>query len=279
MGAIAGSERMSDILTDQTSIEFQLPRVAPVLRLPVAIVDYASAVGLLLAWAKARAQPRLVAAANTHLVTTARCDPKFDAAIRQFDLIVPDGMPLVWYLNLLEGAALIDRVYGPTLMLRCLEAAPDPYQHFFLGGSPELRQRLEHEVQRRFPRLQIVHGYSPPFGSWDESEDIAILSAILAAKPQFVWVGLGCPKQELFLARLRDRLPPAVYLAVGAAFPLISGAVRQAPPQLQKLGLEWAFRLSMEPRRLWKRYLINNLLFLCFSAHEVSRRVARWFLK
>ena len=270
---------MSDILTDQTSIEFQLPRVAPVLRLPVAIIDYASAVGLLLAWAKARAQPRLVAAANTHLVTTARCDPKFDAAIRQFDLIVPDGMPLVWSLNLLEGAALIDRVYGPTLMLRCLEAAPDPYQHFFLGGSPELRQRLEHELQNRFPRLQIVQGYSPPFGSWDESEDTAMLSAILAAKPQFVWVGLGCPKQELFLARLRDRLPPAVYLAVGAAFPLISGAVRQAPPQLQKLGLEWAFRLSMEPRRLWKRYLINNLLFLCFSAHEVSRRVARWFLK
>src|ERR1700745_1681949 len=104
---------MSDILTDQTSVEFRLPHVAPVLRLPVAIIDYASAVGLCLAWPKARAQPRLVAAANTHLVTIARCDPKFDAAIRQFDLIVPDGMPLVWYLNLLEGEALIDRAYSP----------------------------------------------------------------------------------------------------------------------------------------------------------------------
>jgi len=268
---------MSDILTDQTSIEFQLPRVAPVLRLPVAIIDYASAVGLLLAWAKARAQPRLVAAANTHLVTTARCDPKFDAAIRQFDLIVPDGMPLVWYLNVLEGAALADRVYGPTLMLRCLEAAPGPYQHFFLGGSPELRQRLEHEVQSRFPRLQIVQGYSPPFGAWEESEDAHILDAISAGKPHFVWVGLGCPKQELFLARLRNRLPPAVYLAVGAAFSLISGAVRQAPPQLQRLGLEWAFRLAIEPRRLWKRYLLNNSLFLWFSAVEAGRRLLTRF--
>jgi N-acetylglucosaminyldiphosphoundecaprenol N-acetyl-beta-D-mannosaminyltransferase len=268
---------MSNNLNHQTPVELQLPRVAPVLRLPVAVTDYASAVRLLLAWAKARAQPRLVAAANTHLVTTARCDPKFDAAIRQFDLIVPDGMPLIWYLNLFEDASLVDRVYGPTLMLCCLEAAPGPFQHFFLGGSPELRQRLEHEVQRRFPRLQIVHGYSPPFGSWDESEDAAILAAILAARPQFVWVGLGCPKQELLLARLRDRLPPAVYLAVGAAFPLISGAVRQASPQLQKLGLEWAFRLSMEPRRLWKRYLVNNWLFLWFCAFEFSRRVAHSF--
>lgn len=260
------------MLDDEAIAELKLPRVAPVLRLSVAITDYDSAVALLLAWAKASAKPRLVAAANTHLVTTARRDPNFDVAIQQFDLIVPDGMPLVWYLNLFEGAALGDRVYGPTLMLRCLEAAPGPFRHFFLGGSLEIRQELEHEVRSRFPHLQIVQGYSPPFGAWEESEDDFILNAIAARKPHFVWVGLGCPKQELLLARLRNRLQPAVYLAVGAAFPLISGAVRQAPKQLQRLGLEWAFRLAMEPRRLWKRYLVNNALFLWFSALEVGRR-------
>jgi N-acetylglucosaminyldiphosphoundecaprenol N-acetyl-beta-D-mannosaminyltransferase len=263
------------MLDGKTVVELKLPRVAPVLRLPVAITDYESGVAVLLGWATANAKPRLVAAANTHLVTTARRNPNFDRAIQQFDLIVPDGMPLVWYLNLFEGAALVDRVYGPTLMLRCLEAAPSPFRHFFLGGSPELRQRLEYAVQSRFPHLQIVQGYSPPFGAWEESEDARILGAIAAEKPHFVWVGLGCPKQELFLARLRDRLPRAVYLAVGAAFPLISGAVRQAPPQLQRLGLEWAFRLAMEPRRLWKRYLVNNALFLWFSTLEVGRHLAQ----
>jgi N-acetylglucosaminyldiphosphoundecaprenol N-acetyl-beta-D-mannosaminyltransferase len=266
-----------EMLSDHAITELQLPRMAAVLCLPVAITDYKSAVTLLLAWAEAGAKPRLVAAANTHLVTTARRDSDFNAAIQRFDLIVPDGMPLVWYLNLFENAALADRVYGPTLMLRCLEAAPGPFRHFFLGGSLELRQKLEHEVQSRFPHLQIVEGYSPPFGAWSESEDDRILNAIAAGKPHFVWVGLGCPKQELFLSRLRDRLAPAVYLAVGAAFPLISGAVRQAPPRLQKLGLEWAFRLAMEPRRLWKRYLVNNAFFLWFSALEAGRRFSHSF--
>lgn len=260
------------MLDEDTVAELKLPRVAPVLRLPVAITDYDSAVALLRTWAQANAKPRLVGAANTHLVTTARCDPNFHAALQKFDLILPDGMPLVWYLNFFEGAALVDRVYGPTLMLACLKAAPSPFRHFFLGGSPELRQKLECEVQTRFPLLQIAEGYSPPFGAWQRSEDDRILDAIAGGKAHFVWVGLGCPKQESLLARLRDRLPPAVYLAVGAAFPLISGAVKQAPPQLQRLGLEWAFRLAMEPRRLWKRYLLNNSLFLWFSALEVGRR-------
>jgi N-acetylglucosaminyldiphosphoundecaprenol N-acetyl-beta-D-mannosaminyltransferase len=243
--------------------------------LPVAITNYGAAVDLLTSWAKERAQPRLVAAANTHLVTTARRHPDFMAVMRQFDLVVPDGMPLVWYLNYSENAGLRDRVYGPTLMLRCLEATPAPYTHFFLGGSDAMREALEKEVRKRFPNLQILPGYSPPFGTWDKSEDARILEKIAAAGADFVWVGFGCPKQENSLCGLRDRLPPAVYLAVGAAFPLISGAVAQAPERLQRIGLEWAFRLVMEPRRLWKRYLVNNTLFLWYVAAELAQRLRR----
>src|SRR5262249_22726285 len=155
-------------------------------------------------WAKVRAHPRLVAAANTHLVTMARRNSRFLTAMRRFDLIVPDGMPLVWYLNLFKNGKLSDRVYGPTLMLRCLEASPAPFKHFFLGGSNETREMLEKKVQILFPSLLIAEGYSPPFGIWDGPEETRILESIAASNADFVWVGLGCPKQEQLLGRLRN---------------------------------------------------------------------------
>jgi N-acetylglucosaminyldiphosphoundecaprenol N-acetyl-beta-D-mannosaminyltransferase len=244
----------------------------PVLGLPVAICNYAEAVALLKGWARHSTAPRLVAAANTHLVTTSRRSAQFTVAMKQFDLIVPDGMPLVWYLNGLHHAGLSDRVYGPDLMRRCLAGSEQSDRHFFLGGTGKERQRLEEMCRHKYPAVRIVGSYSPPFGDWAPDEDQKIIRLLGVAQPNFVWVGLGCPKQELLLARLKCALPPSVYLAVGAAFPLLAGTVKQAPPALQRLGLEWTFRLLMEPRRLWRRYLVNNTLFLFYTALELFQR-------
>jgi N-acetylglucosaminyldiphosphoundecaprenol N-acetyl-beta-D-mannosaminyltransferase len=243
----------------------------PVLGLNIAVINYAEAVALLLRWAGNPARPRFIAAANTHLVTTFRRSDDFAEAMRQFDLIVPDGMPLVWYLNGFYRAGLKDRVYGPDLMRHCLSAADTPERHFLLGGADQERQKLEQILRRQYPRVRIVGSYSPPFGDWPSAEDDKIVRLLQDAKPSFVWVGLGCPKQELLLARLKDVLPPAVYLAVGAAFSLLGGTVRQAPPSWQRLGLEWVFRLLTEPRRLWRRYLVNNSLFVFYTALEIFR--------
>ncbi len=245
------------------------PARVPLLGVPLALTDYAGAVAYLLSWARRRDGARLVAAANTHVLSLARRDASFRAALDGFDLIVPDGMPLVWCLNRFARAGLTDRVYGPELTLRLLAASQgQEFRHYFLGGSDAVRERLLTVLGERFPALQVVGSHSPPFGTWDDAIHADLVGRIWAARPDFVWVGLGCPKQERLLAAWQPRLPPAVYLAVGAAFPLISGEVRQAPPGLQRLGLEWAFRLGRPPRRLGRRYLVHNTLFLWYVLQE-----------
>ncbi|CAN5134452.1 WecB/TagA/CpsF family glycosyltransferase [soil metagenome] len=239
----------------------------PVVGLPVAAVDYGQAVQATLDQARLATGAYLVEAANTHVVALARSDPAFGNAMARFDLILPDGMPLVWALNWRrrEGR-LSDRVYGPTLMLRCFAASEgDPeVRHFLLGGSQEQILALENNLSTRYPRALICGTYSPPFGEWPKSETSAIAERIKAAHANVVWVGLGCPKQEFWMAENKAFLPPAAYLGVGAAFAFHSGNVPQAPPFLQKCGLEWAYRLAREPRRLWKRYLVFNSLFLYY---------------
>ena len=247
---------------------------APILGLPVSICNYSGAMALLRTWAENSTTAHLVAAANTHLVSTAHRDKHFGEAMKKFDLIVPDGKPLVWYLNRIHGAGLKDRVYGPDLMRRVLATTEPAERHFLLGGADQERRKLEQVIAREYPRAKIVGAYSPPFGEWPDEEGENIIRLLQRAAPTFVWVGLGCPKQELLLSGLKDVLPPAIYLAVGAAFSLISGTVRQAPVGWQQLGLEWAFRLLMEPRRLWRRYLVNNTYFLTFAGLELLRKVS-----
>ena len=219
---------------------------------------------LVRARAAAADRPYLVAAANTHLITLARHDPEFGGAIEKFDLLLPDGMPLVWCMNRFSNAGMTDRVYGPTFMLRCLEGTGSEFAHYLIGGSEELLETLQRKLREMFPGIRIAGAYSPPFGQWPEDEDERIIGRIAQSGAQFVWIGLGCPKQELWLARNKDRLPAAVYPAVGAAFAFHAGRVRQAPAWMQRLGLEWAFRLLAEPRRLWKRYVVYNSLFLIY---------------
>jgi len=239
----------------------------PVLGVPLAVTDYAGAVALTRSWVEeSHRRARAVGAAPTHFVTHARRDPEFRQALERFDLITPDGMPCVWLMNL-KGAGLRDRVYGPTLMLHGL--GQPGLSHFLLGGSPEMLEKLQANLRARFPGIRIVGAHSPPFGPWSAAVDEQIIAEIAASGADYIWVGLGCPKQELWIARNKPNLPPGVYFAVGAAFPFHSGLVPQAPRWMQKRGLEWLYRVIREPRRLWKRYAVYNTLFLYYAAREL----------
>jgi len=248
-----------------------------VIGLPVAVTDYASAVAWILEKASAADRPYAVEAANTHVAALSRHDPEFSEAIREFDLITPDGMPLIWSLNLQLPPAdkLTDRVYGPTLMLKTIAAtnfAQSPYSHFLLGGKNSTLETLSQRFSKEFPNTRFAGSYSPPFGDWPEQETESIIEKIRDSGANLVWVGLGCPKQEHWIARNKHRLPPAVYFGIGAAFAFHAGEVRQAPALLQKMGFEWLYRLAMEPRRLFKRYFTYNSLFLYYSLRERNKR-------
>lgn len=247
----------------------------PVIGLPVAATDYGGAVAWILDKARLGDRSYAVEAANTHVAALSRHDPAFGESIKRFDLVVPDGMPLVWAANAHLDAAhkLKERVYGPTLMLKTLEATQHrpEFRHFLLGGRQSTLDKLGEEFEQRFPGSTIAGSYSPPFGEWPEGEMDRILGRIRESRANLIWVGLGCPKQEHWIARHKDQLPPGVYFGIGAAFAFHAGEVRQSPALLQKLGLEWAYRLAMEPRRLLRRYLIYNSLFLYHLLRDQMR--------
>ena len=248
----------------------------PVIDLPVAATTYAGAVEWALEKAAAKDRAHAVEAANTHVAALARIDAAFGESMAQFDLIVPDGMPLVWAINrqLEPDQKLTDRVYGPTLMLETLKATQgrQEFRHFLLGGKQSTLDKLAQVFAARFPGASIAGMHSPPFGEWPPDEFQRISGMIRSSDANLVWVGLGCPKQEHWIARHKHQLPPGVYFGIGAAFAFHAGEVKQSPPVLQNLGLEWAYRLAMEPRRLCKRYFTYNTLFLW---HLLRGRSAR----
>jgi N-acetylglucosaminyldiphosphoundecaprenol N-acetyl-beta-D-mannosaminyltransferase len=241
-------------------------RTIPVIGLPVAATDYAGAVAWAIERAKAGDRAYAVEAANTHVAALARTDRAFGAAMGRFDLICPDGMPLVWVVNasLALPDKLTDRVYGPTLMLETFKASAGAgdLRHFLLGGQESTLAKLRVSLAARFPGTNMAGAYSPPFGAWPADEFERICDKIRQSGANLIWVGLGCPRQEHWIAAHKDRLPPGVYFGIGAAFAFHAGEVRQAPSAIQRLGLEWLYRLCMEPRRLFRRYLIYNSIFL-----------------
>ncbi|GAA5483634.1 WecB/TagA/CpsF family glycosyltransferase [Haloferula sargassicola] len=250
-------------------------KTLPVIGLPLACTDYAGAVAWILEQARTARSAVAVEAANTHVAALARHDREFGRAMDCFDLIVPDGMPLVWSLNaaLPEGERLRDRVYGPTLMLETFRAASgaDGYRHFLLGGRESTLDKLRQAFGDRFPGATVAGAYSPPFGEWPADEFDRICERIRDSGANLIWVGLGCPKQEHWIARHKDALPPGVYFGIGAAFAFHAGEVAQAPPVLQRCGLEWAYRIAREPRRLFRRYLVHNSRFIFYSLLDHAR--------
>jgi N-acetylglucosaminyldiphosphoundecaprenol N-acetyl-beta-D-mannosaminyltransferase len=217
-----------------------------------------------------------LSAAAVHLVMVARDDPEARRAVQR-TVTVPDGVPLVWALRLL-GHAQASRVYGPDLMARhCERAARDGTPIYLYGGrSDEALARLQAALRSRFPGLQIAGGWSPPFRPLTASETDDVAERINSSGAQVVWVGTGQPKQEKWMADMRDRLDAPILAGVGAAFDFHAGIVPQAPSWMQRMGLEWCYRLAREPRRLWRRYASYNPRFVAaFARQYVAHRAGR----
>lgn len=232
-----------------------------VLGVMISAVDRATAEGAVLRAARNR-RPLAVSALAVHGLMTGALDSEQRYRLNRLDLLVPDGQPVRWALNWLYGLALRERVYGPDLTLRvCEQAATERLPVFLYGSTPEVLQSLATGLLSRFPDLLIAGAAPSKFRrlSTDEKENIA--ETIRSSGAAITFVGLGCPRQEVFVYEFRDLLDMPV-LAVGAAFPFIAGLTPQAPQWMQNAGLEWLFRLWSEPSRLWRRYLLLNPTFL-----------------
>jgi N-acetylglucosaminyldiphosphoundecaprenol N-acetyl-beta-D-mannosaminyltransferase len=257
----------------------EVPRPAPpaaptsraVLGVPLALTDYESTLDWIDDAVRARSRSYVCVAA-VHTVMASREDPALREAVLGADFTVPDGQPLVWALNLL-GHRLGERVYGPELMDRaCARAAVTGRRIYLYGGrNPGALAQLARVLRLRHPGLNLVGGYAPPFRDLTVEEEDRIAQDINAARPDVVWAGIGVPKQEKWMARMRDRLEAPVLVGVGAAFDFHAGLVPQAPALMQRLGLEWLFRLAQEPRRLWRRYLRYNPRFVTGFVRQYLR--------
>jgi N-acetylglucosaminyldiphosphoundecaprenol N-acetyl-beta-D-mannosaminyltransferase len=221
-------------------------------------------------WIERRDSCRYVAVTGMHGIMEAQHDPTFKSILNSADLVVPDGMPLVW-LGRLHGRHLARRVYGPDLMIEVCHQTTSRSSHFLVGGAPGVADRLATALKQRFPGLVISGTCSPPFAPLTEVQEEDLVATINRADPDIVWVGLSTPKQEQWMYRNRVRLKAAVVLGVGAAFDIHSGTRSQAPRWMRENGWEWLFRLMQEPRRLWRRYLIYGPQFLFCVALELLK--------
>ncbi len=244
-----------------------------ILSTPVACVDYQSAVEALKKLAK-EPRPTSVCPANTHILAEARRDPSFAEVLSEFDLILPDGMPVVWALNR-AGAGLTDRVYGPILLQHLVRAAPAPWRHFFFGDTEECLRALEPALRALQPNVEIAGMLSPPFRPWTEADETEFAEAINAANPDFVWVGLPGVRMERWILDNRARYRRGCFVAVGDGLSLLAGRRQPAPDWMQRHGLTWLYRMAHEPRRLGPRYARYNTLFVYYSLLDEMRRVGR----
>lgn len=238
------------------------PPTADVLGVPMALTDYDRTMDWIDATI-ATGGRGYVCVAAVHTVMVFQEDEELREAVLKSDLTVPDGTPIVWAMNAL-GHPLSQRVYGPELMARHCERSVRTGARFFLygGANQGALVQLALNLRRRYPGVRIVGGYSPPYRKLSAEEEDAVAREINASGADVVWVGIGVPKQEKWMAAMRDRLDAPVLIGVGAAFDFHAGRVAQAPDWIQALGMEWAFRLSREPRRLWKRYAMYNPKFV-----------------
>ncbi|HTD47401.1 MAG TPA: WecB/TagA/CpsF family glycosyltransferase [bacterium] len=236
-------------------------RRANILGVGVSPIDMDTALDTVDRWI-ARRRQHYVCVTTVHGVMECQRDQDLRRIHNTAGLVTPDGMPLVW-LSRLMGFPHVQRVYGPDLMLAlCSHSATRGYRHFFFGGDRDVPDRLTANLQRRFPGLLVAGAYAPPFRPLTADEDDRIVRTINDAAPDIVWVGLGTPKQEYWMARHVGRLRAPVLIGVGAAFDFHAGVKKQAPVWMRGSGLEWMFRLLSEPRRLWSRYLVKGPIFL-----------------
>jgi N-acetylglucosaminyldiphosphoundecaprenol N-acetyl-beta-D-mannosaminyltransferase len=249
-----------------------IPRVN-ILGVGVSAITMATALRTIEGWI-ARRDPHYVCVTSVHGVMESQRDATLRQIHNRAGMVTPDGMPLVW-LSRLQGFGYVERVYGPELMLAvCQRSVEKGYRHFFYGGAPGVAEILVTRLHASFPTLQVVGLDTPPFRPLTLAEDRMAVARINTARPDIVWVGLSTPKQERWMALHIDLLQAPVLIGVGAAFDFHAGLKQQAPRWMQRSGLEWLFRLAMEPRRLWRRYLFNNPWFLWLILRQALSKEA-----
>jgi N-acetylglucosaminyldiphosphoundecaprenol N-acetyl-beta-D-mannosaminyltransferase len=248
-----------------------------VLGVGVNVTSLREAVTMVERWICQRAK-HYVCITGAHGVMESRRDDALRGILNQAGMVTADGMSLVWYSRLVRNAPA-ERVYGPDLMRALTAISPERgYRHFYYGGPPGVAEKLKDAMEATYPGVTIVGTLSPPFRELTPDEDNAIVARINAACPDIVWVGLSTPKQEFWMARHLGRIDAPVMIGVGAAFDFLAGTKRQAPPWMQRNGLEWLFRLLTEPRRLWRRYFYIVPGFALLTARELAARALRFDL-
>jgi len=234
---------------------------ADVLGVKVSAVNMDLSVSLATQWIE-RGQPGYICVASVHGVMEAQRDPELLRIFNQAVINTPDGMPLTW-IGRLQGFAHMDRVFGPDFMLEiCRLSGERGYRHFLYGGQPGVAEELSKRLQSKFPGLKIVGTLTPPFRDLTPEEEQEFARQIAQARPHIVWVGLGAPKQERFMAQYFLRFNVPLMIGVGAAFDFHTGRIHDCPRWIKRAGLQWLHRLVQEPGRLWRRYLLNNPAFL-----------------
>jgi N-acetylglucosaminyldiphosphoundecaprenol N-acetyl-beta-D-mannosaminyltransferase len=252
-----------------SSLENVVPK-ANILGVGVSAINLAEAVALILASVRS-GRTGYIAVTGVHGISEAQANSEFRRILNNAFLNTPDGMPLSW-VGRLQGFKNMDRVYGPDLLLALASASADgSVRHFFYGGKPGISEALKASLEARYPELNVCGTYTPPFRPLNEEEETELILQMQKCQPDICWVGLSTPKQERFMATHLAKLPVKLMIGVGAAFDMHSGRLRQAPYWMQRSGLEWFFRLTQEPKRLWKRYLINNPLFVLRIVAQLTK--------
>lgn len=241
--------------------------VERVLTAPVDVLSWEQALARLNGWAR-KNESKYVCITNVHSVVTASQEAAFGQVLQNADMVTPDGAPVAWMLRKL-GHPTQQRINGPDLMWRYCDFIANKEESIFLcGGTPETLVKLQSVLLASFPNLKIAGVYSPPFRQLTDKEDEEIVDLINSSGAGTVWVSLGCPKQEKWMAAHKGKIN-AVMIGVGAAFDYHAGTIKRAPKWMQNSGLEWLHRLCSEPQRLWKRYFITNTLFIMYAAKQL----------
>ncbi|MEM7478074.1 MAG: WecB/TagA/CpsF family glycosyltransferase [Planctomycetota bacterium] len=254
------------------------PAKYDVLGVRVSCTDYHATIQAIVLAAKA-SQSAIVSMQAVHPIVLASQDNELREIVNEFDIVAPDGQPVRWALNWLHNLNLSERVYGPELMWRlCERAASENLSVYFYGSTANVLEQMQNRLKASFPNLHISGAESPPFRDLGNEELDDVVKRINGSKAKVVFIGLGAPKQDQFAALIRADVD-AVLVCVGAAFDFHAGAKPMAPNWMQRRGLEWLFRFCSEPRRLWKRYLTTNSVFVLKLTHAlVGRRCRNLFL-
>jgi N-acetylglucosaminyldiphosphoundecaprenol N-acetyl-beta-D-mannosaminyltransferase len=232
-----------------------------ILGVKLSAVNLSSAVDIADRWIEAR-QPGYICVTGVHGVMEAQKGHDLREILNHAVMNTPDGMPMSW-VGQLRGFSDMGRVFGPEFMsAMCQLSCKRSYRHFIYGGQPGVAQQLQEALEKKFPGLQIVGTYTPPFRELNPEEEAALMVQVRNAKPHIVWVGMSTPKQERFMARYVDRLQVPLLVGVGAAFDYHTGRIRDCSPWIKRAGLQWLHRLLQDPARLWRRYLYNNPSFV-----------------